>query len=150
MTPSPDSQHVPVLTREQLALVWGLRVLGLVDLLALVAVVMPIAWMSAINELCGLGPFPDSKIAGYLARTTSALYALHGALVLFISADIVRYRPLITFLAAAAVVHGGILLGIDLTVGMPFFWTLLEAPAFAATGVAMLWLQRRIPPTSPT
>lgn len=147
MNPPYENQPVDRPSREQVALVWGLRLLGLIDLLALVAVVMPLPWMSTINEWCGLGPFPDSKIAEYLARTTSALYALHGALVLFISADVRRYRPLITFLAAAAVVHGGILLGIDLAVGMPFFWTLLEAPLFAATGVAMLWLQRRIPPT---
>lgn len=124
-------------------LIWALRILGAVDLLALIAVVMPLTWMSSINDLCGLGPLPDSRIVGYLARTTSALYALHGAMVLFIAGDVVRYRPLITFLAVAAVVHGVILLGIDLSTGMPFFWTLLEAPSFAATGFLVLWLQQR-------
>lgn len=124
-------------------LIWALRILGVVDLLALVAVVMPLGWMSSINDLCGLGPLPDSRIVGYLARTTSALYALHGAMVLFIAGDVIRYRPLIRFLAFAAIVHGGILLGIDLATGMPFFWTLLEAPLFAATGVLVLWLQQR-------
>jgi hypothetical protein len=124
-------------------LIWALRILGIVDMLALIAVVMPLEWMSYINDLWGLGPLPDSRIVSYLARTTSALYALHGAMVLFISCDVVRYRPLITFLAVAAVVHGGILLGIDLTNRMPLVWTLLEAPLFAATGVLVLWLQHR-------
>src|SRR6188768_960788 len=104
-------------------LIWALRILGVVDLLALIAVVMPLGWMSSINDLCGLAPLPDSRIVGYLARTTSALYALHGAMVLFIAGDVIRYRPLITFLAVAAVVHGGILLGIDLTTRMPLMWT---------------------------
>jgi hypothetical protein len=67
-------------------------------------------------------------------------------MVLFIAGDVVRYRPLITFLALAAIVHGGILLGIDLATGMPFFWTLLEAPLFAATGLLVLWLQSQNAP----
>ena len=128
---------------KNLGLIWGLRVLGVIDMLALIAVVMPLDWMSRINDLCGLAPLPNSHIVGYLARTTSALYALHGALVLFISCDVNRYRPLITFLAIAAVVHGGILLAIDLASGMPFFWTLVEGPSFVATGVIIWWLQRR-------
>ncbi len=126
-----------------LGLMWGLRILGTVDLLALIAVVMPLPWMSFINDLCGLGPLPDSHIVGYLARTTSLLYALHGAMILFISRDINRYRPLIAFLAVAAVVHGMILLGIDLATGMPFFWTLIEGPSFAVTGILVLWLLRQ-------
>ncbi len=134
----------------ELVLIWGLRLLGLIDMLALLAVVMPLEWMAWINDLCGLETFPESRIVSYLARTTSALYALHGALLLFISADVDRYRPLITFLAAAAVVHGAILLGIDLAVGMPFFWTLLEAPAFTAIGLAVLWLQQRKDLTTPS
>ncbi len=133
--------------RREFLLVWGLRLMGVVDMLALIAVVMPIEWMSRINDLCGLGPLPESKIVGYLARTTSALYALHGALILFISCDVARYRPLISFLGLIAVIHGVILLGIDLAVGMPFFWTLLEAPSFVFIGLVVLWIQGRKKPT---
>ncbi|MDB5339476.1 MAG: hypothetical protein JWN70_5095 [Planctomycetaceae bacterium] len=132
----------------ELVLIWGLRLLGLIDMLALIAVMMPLEWMSQINDLCGLETFPQSRIVSYLARTTSALYALHGALVLFISFDVVRYRPLITFLGIVAIIHGAILLGIDVAVGMPFFWTMLEAPAFTATGFAVLWVQRQKTPTN--
>ncbi|MDB5387255.1 MAG: hypothetical protein JWM11_2901 [Planctomycetaceae bacterium] len=116
-----------------------LQLLGVIDLLALLAVAMPLDWMSVIHSNCGLGPLPEGRIVGYLARTTSTLYALHGALILFISIDIDRYRPLIRFLACAAMAHGAILLGIDLMQGMPWFWTILEAPIFAATGIAVLW-----------
>jgi hypothetical protein len=66
---------------------------------------------------------------------------LHGAMVLFISFDVNRYERLITFLAAAALVHAGIMLGIDLNEGMPMWWTLVEAPGFAATGAVVLILQ---------
>jgi hypothetical protein len=120
-----------------------LQLLGAIDLFALIAVVMPLQWMSWVHAICGMGPLPEGRIVGYLARTTSALYALHGALILFISIDIDRYRPLVRFLAVAAIVHGAILLGIDLSQGMPWFWTFFEAPTFAATGIALLYYLQR-------
>ena len=78
---------------------------------------------------------------GYLSRSASFLYALHGAMVLFISFDLLRYWRLVTFLATAALVHGAVMLGIDLAEGMPAWWTVVEGPAFAATGGVVLLLQ---------
>jgi hypothetical protein len=124
------------------ALVVALRLFGTLDLLALLAVLMPTEWMARGHTWLGLGELPREPIVGYLTRSASALYALHGALILFISGDTLRYARLITFLAVAALVHGGVMLGIDLAVGMPAFWTLLEGPAFAATGAIVLVLQR--------
>ena len=105
------------------ATVLVLRVLGCVDVLALVAVVMPQAWMAKGHAWAGLGDLPAVPILGYLSRSASFLYALHGAMVLFISFDLPRYRRLVTFLAAAALVHGAVMLGIDLAEGMPLWWT---------------------------
>jgi len=119
----------------------ALRILGLVDLLALLAVFMPRHWMEVGNAWSGLGELPLGPLVGYLARSASALYGLHGAMILFISFDVNRYERLITFLAAAALVHAGIMLGIDLNEGMPTWWTLVEAPGFAATGAVVLVLQ---------
>jgi len=147
MNPPADADISERDSRRRVLLVWGLRLMGVIDMLALIAVVMPLDWMSRISDLCGLGPFPSSRLVNYLARTTSALYALHGALILFISFDVVRYRPLISFLGLIAIIHGVILLGIDLAVGMPFFWTLLEAPSFVAIGIVVLWVQGWKEPT---
>src|SRR5262249_47918114 len=77
-----------------------------------------------------------------LARSTSFLYALHGATVLFLSFDLSRYWSLITFLAAIALVHGAVMLGIDLAEGMPLWWTVVEGPGIFATGAVGLSLQR--------
>lgn len=123
-------------------LIWTLRLLGALDLLALVAIGMPLSWMSRINEYCGMGPFPETPLVGYLTRTSSTLYALHGAVLIFVSGDTERYRPFISFLALATIVHGACLLLIDLAVGMPLFWTVLEGPSFSATGALLLWLTR--------
>lgn len=119
-----------------------LRLMGAVDLLALIAVFIPLDWMSWINVRCGLESFPEGRLVGYLTRTTSALYALHGALTLFVSTDVDRYRPLIQFMGAAVVVHGILLLGIDLTQNMPWYWTLFEGPIFASLGIAVFYLTR--------
>ena len=129
--------------KNQTGLVVVLRILGVVDLLALLAVFLPLEWMARTHFRLGLGELPREPIVGYLTRSASALYALHGAMILFISFDTRRYDRLITFLAAAALVHGAVMLGIDLAVGMPAFWTLCEGPAFAATGALVLVIQRR-------
>jgi hypothetical protein len=128
-------------TKNQTGLVFILRVFGVMDLLALLAVFLPLEGMARTHAWLGLGELPREPIVGYLTRSASALYALHGAMILFISFDVSRYARLITFLAVAALVHGAIMFVIDLVVGMPVFWTLLEGPAFAATGAVVLWMQ---------
>lgn len=122
-------------------LVVALRVLGVVDLLALLAVVMPRRWMEWGHVWAGLGEIPEGPLVGYLARSASALYGLHGAMILFISFDVRRYWRLITFLAVAALVHGAVMFGIDVAEGMPRWWTTVEGAGFAATGAVVLLLQ---------
>ena len=89
--------------------------------------------------------FPAVPVAWYLARSTSLLYALHGAMAVFISYDIPRYWRLIRFLALAAVAHGGLVLAIDVSAGMPGWWSMIEGPCFAVTGLVMLGLMHRVP-----
>lgn len=128
---------------EHQALKWVLRGLGMLDMLALAGVFMPMLWTEQVNLQVGLGALPTGPLTGYLIRTTSALYALHGAMMFWISFDVARYRPLIAFLAWAALIHGALLAGIDLTEGMPVWWTAIEGPGFALTGVVVLLLLRR-------
>src|SRR5262249_25937500 len=104
---------------------------------------MPPHWMDVGHKWLGLGPIPQEPIVGYLARSASALYALHGAMVLFMSFDVERYAPLIRFMGLAALVHGAVILGIDFFEGLPALWRYGEGPAFAAARVAVLWLQRK-------
>lgn len=123
----------------RLALV--LRALGCLDLVAIIVVMMPQQWIELAHTWSGLGAMPREPIVGYLVRSTSALYALHGAMVVFISFDVTRYERLIRFLALAALVHGAVMFGIDIAESMPPLWRFGEGPAFAATGAIVLWLQ---------
>jgi hypothetical protein len=131
-------------------LVVVLRAFGVLDLCALGAVVAPLPWMAAAHAWLGLGPMPQGPLVGYLIRSASALYALHGALALFLSFDVLRYWRVITFLAAAALVHGAVMFGIDLAEGMPAWWTAFEGVGFAATGAVVLCAQWAAgPPAGP-
>lgn len=118
-----------------------LRAFGCLDLAALIAVIMPQEWLDMGHRWAGLGSIPHEPIVGYLARSASALYALHGAMIVFISFDVARYERLIRFLALAALVHGAVMFGIDAAEQMPRIWRYGEGPAYVATGALILWLQ---------
>ena len=123
-------------------LIWMLRAIGLFDLIALFAVLSPRSWISASHQALGMGSFPHEPIAGYLARCTSIWYASYGILLWFISYDIRRYSPLITFLAGAMFVQGFVIISIDILEAMPQWWILLEGPCCSALGASLLLLQR--------
>jgi hypothetical protein len=126
----------------QVALRWLLRLIGTGSLLALVFVPVPSAWMNDIHRLLGMGPLPDAPVVGYLARSTSAFYALFGGLLWLVSFDVARYRPVVLYLGGAFVVFGLCLAVIDAVEGLPRFWRLAEGPLDAAFGAAILWLGR--------
>ncbi|MCC7423577.1 MAG: hypothetical protein IT428_25180 [Planctomycetaceae bacterium] len=124
-------------------LVRALVVFAVLDLLALGPVFFPYEWMNEIHRRCGLGELPREPIVSYLARTASLLYALHGAVILFVAFDVRRYWPLVRFLAMLAIVHGGLLVFIDLREALPGWWQAIEGFCIAAMGGAVLWLLRR-------
>jgi hypothetical protein len=107
--------------------VW-LRAVGLVDLLAIGAVFASNRSLASMHARLGMGTFPDAPVAWYLARSASWLYVLFGVLLLFLSTDVVRYRPVIRFLAACGFASGVVLLGINWSAGLPAWWTATEGP----------------------
>jgi hypothetical protein len=138
MSPPSDSVSSP-----NRSLAWFLRAIGCLDMLAVAAVIMPRSMMDLAHSWTGLGAIPPEPIVGYLARSASALYVLHGAMVVLISFDLTRYKGLIRFLGLASLLHGAVLFGIDIAEGMPPLWRYSEGPVFAASGLIILWLQHR-------
>jgi hypothetical protein len=126
------------------ALVIILRVLGGIVLLALLAVIMPHSCMETTNRWLGLGELPDTAIVGYLTRSLSVMYAMHGALLVYLSCNVRRFAPVIRFFAAVGVVFGVIMLGIDLAVGMPWWWTWGEGPFVVPVYALVFWLATRV------
>ena len=119
-----------------------LRIVGVMALFALVAVVMPKSWMANTHQWLGLGELPDTPIVQNLARSVSGFYALFGAVCLVMAADLDRYRPLVRFLGIAVTLFGVALIGIDLTAGLPSWWTVSEGPPTSVFGLVMFFLAR--------
>ncbi|MGD8375389.1 MAG: hypothetical protein PVF68_04545 [Acidobacteriota bacterium] len=124
------------------ALAWLLRINGALACLAIVAVFFPTVWIDAGSRLAGLGPFPDTVLTQYLVRSVSAIYALLGALVLYLAAHVEHHRQLVVFVGWLTVALGAALTGIDFSLGMPASWSWGEGPPTVVVGVAIVWLGR--------
>lgn len=122
-----------------------LRIIGSSSLLALIFVAVPYSWMNSIHADLGMGPLPDAPVVGYLARSTSAFYALLGGLLWVSSFDLQRHRRILIYLGAASACFGLVLLLVDWGEGMPWFWTAWEGPFVMVFGLAILILSRRLP-----
>ena len=125
-----------------------LRLVGSSSLFALVFVAAPHAWMDSIHSTLGMGQFPDTPVVFYLARSTSAFYALLGGLFWVISFDLGRHRRVLIYLGAAVTSFGVVLLAVDWVEGMPFFWALWEGPFVMVFGLSILLLSRGVEPPS--
>ena len=112
-------------------------------LLATVAVFLPVSQMAIMHRWLGLGEFPDAPITIYLARSTSLLYAMHGAVMFYVAWHFDRCQLLVPLLGWLHVVLGTVMIGVDLNAGMPLYWTAGEGLPIALTGCAILWLFRR-------
>jgi hypothetical protein len=117
-----------------------LRLIGTSSLLALVFVAAPHSWMRDIHAALGMGELPDAPVVWYLARSTSAFYAILGGLFWVVSFDPTRYRSVLLYLGSAVVLLGVSLLSIDFLEGMPLFWWVWEGPFVTAFGLTILAL----------
>lgn len=122
-----------------------LRLIGLVMLPAFAAVFLPTAWMARAHGALGLGEFPATPIVEYLTRSISALYGVHGGLLLVISGNVERYRGVVAYVATMHLFFGLGMLAIDVHAGMPWFWTVAEGPPIVAAALILLYLLRSIP-----
>jgi hypothetical protein len=122
-----------------------MRVVGGAALLAMVPVLMPYSWMDAIHGRLGMGELPSAPVVGYLARSTSALYAIVGGLLWLVSFDLRRHANVTLYMGIVFVCMGVVLFGVDHVEGMPWFWTWQEGPINVAIGSSLLILRRGVP-----
>ena len=123
-----------------------LRVMGSSSLLALFFIGVPHSWMESIHASLEMCPLPDAPVVGYLARSTSAFYAMAGGLFWVVSFDLERHRRVLIFLGGAITALGFVLLVVDWAEGLPFWWAIWEGPFVVAFGIVLSWLSRRIAP----
>lgn len=126
------------MTRDRFLVIF-LRVAGAVSGSAALCAVMPLRAMDAAHRALGMGPLPGGPVVEYLARSTSAFYALLGGLLWVFSLDLPRYRPLVRLTGYASIAMGILLLWTDVKTGLPWFWQVAEGPFNALFGVVLLW-----------
>ncbi|HEY1067473.1 MAG TPA: hypothetical protein VGE52_15230 [Pirellulales bacterium] len=136
--PSPDEAAI----RRQGRVVVLLRASAVLLCLAAPAVVMPIEMMQTVHGSLGLGRLAETPLVSYLARSLSAFYAFHGLTLWFLSRDVPRYAPLLEFFGLLGVLAGVGMIALDVVVGMPFLWSLIEGPAIVLVYGSLLFLIR--------
>ena len=132
------------MNRYERTLVLLLRLDGIIMLAALLPSMMPLAWMQATHRYLGMGELPDGPIIGYLTRSLSLMYAMHGAILLFLSLDVRRFLPVVKYVAVLTILFGLWLIGLDVFVGMPSFWTASEGPSLFILYCVVVWLTGRV------
>ncbi len=142
---SPGHKRVVIMREPEQTLAILLRIVGLVSFSAIIPTFMPFAWMEAAHGWLGLGELPDAPIVHYLTRSTSLLYAAHGAVVVYVSFNVRRYLPALRFTAVVLGFCGVSMTTIDLWSGLPWFWAGLEGPFLIVAALVLGWLTGRIP-----
>jgi hypothetical protein len=120
---------------------WVLRLVGLTEMLAFGAVVMPRTWMVETNGRLGLAELPDTPLVNSILRQVSFTYRLHGLALWVIAWDVVRYRPLVIFTGIGYLLAGPTLIAIDFIWGMPMWWVIGDGGGCLLIGVMILWLE---------
>ncbi|MDP6083775.1 MAG: hypothetical protein QF749_07020 [Verrucomicrobiota bacterium] len=130
-------------TAEKL-LVWILRGAGVVCTLAIVPMLMPIAWAQSAHAAIGLGELPVEPIVEYLVRGMSAMCALYGGLLLLLANDVHRYRRVITYQAIAILTIATC--GTIIMHSLPDLgkYVLIDGISCWLYCVPILWLQTRL------
>ena len=128
------------MNRYEKTLVFLLRLDAIILLTALFPAMMPFAWMQEIHRSLGMGELPEGPILGYLTRSLSVMYAMFGAMELFVSLDVRRYLPFVKFVAVLEILFGLCMAALDVVVGMPLMWRICEGPYVFLLGCLVLWL----------
>ncbi|MBN2449625.1 MAG: hypothetical protein JXR77_04510 [Lentisphaeria bacterium] len=128
----------------RLVLVWVLRLMGMAELSAVVAVFLPAAWMGCIHEFLGLGAFAAASTTVYLARHLSAMYVVHGGFLWVASVNPEGHLPLVRYVGASGLVFSVFITVLDVWHGFPWYWMLAEGPGLTVCSGIILWCARGI------
>ena len=121
---------------------WLLRLVGVFELLAFFAVVMPRSWMEASHAWLGMGAMPEGPVLMFMIRQASYVYGMHGVSLFVLAADVERFRPLVRLNGVSFLLAAPVFFLIDYVEGMPAWWTLMDSAGCGVFGAALLWLTR--------
>jgi hypothetical protein len=130
------------MSRQQLQ-VWLLRLAGATEMLAFTAVVMPRSWMEISHAWLGMGEMPGGPLIMFMIRQASYTYGMHGISLWVIATDVERFRLLVILNGIAYLLAGPVFFLIDVSSGIPFWWTMVDTFGCGGLGLVLLLLTRR-------
>lgn len=116
----------------------ALMTVGTFDLLAWGALFLSDETMASVHQALGLGDLPASPVVGYLARTASIQYGLHGVLLWATAMNVARFAPLVPWLGGLKLMQALAIAAVDATSSMPLWWTIVEPTCLAFAGIGLL------------
>ena len=127
------------MSRESLQ-AWLLRAAGAFEMLAFFAVVMPRSWMEASHAWLGMGEMRTSPLLMFMIRQSSYTYGMHGVGLWILASDVRRFRPLVILNGVAYLLAAPVFYLIDVSAGIPWWWTAADVLGCGLFGGALLWL----------
>ncbi len=127
-----------------------LMLVGVVQCAAVIAVFMPHSWMDLCSRLMDVDSLPTGSLPGYLARLSSAMYVVHGTMLIITAWNLPLVLPIVIPFARLTIALGGIMLWIDVAERMPIVWTFLETIALVLSGGITEYFARRAAPQTPS
>jgi hypothetical protein len=122
---------------------WLLRLSGAIEILAFFAVIMPRSWMEISHAWLGMGEMPNGPVLMFMIRQASYTYGMHGVSLWVLASDVTRFRKLVILNGIAYLLAAPVFFWIDLTSGMPWFWTVGDSLSCGFFGAALLLLNWR-------
>jgi hypothetical protein len=119
-----------------------LYLVGFIQLSAIVSVFMPKSWMDACSSAMGVTALEDTPIAGYLARLSSAMYVVHGMLLVCLAGLLPEQLRMVHVFSRTTFGLAFMMLWIDVIEGMPTHWTWFEFIALFGNATIMELLAR--------
>lgn len=101
---------------------------------------MPRSWMEVSHAWLGMGEMPGGPLIMFMIRQASYTYGMHGVSLWVLASDVVRFRTLVILNGISFLLAALVFFLIDVTSGMPWFWTVGDALACGFFGAALLWL----------
>ena len=119
---------------------WLLRLVGAFEVLAFLAVLMPRSWMEASHAWLGMGEMLVSPLLMFMIRQASYTYGMHGVALWIIAQDVRRFRPLVILNGVAYLLGAPVFYFIEVSAGIPWWWTAADVLGCGLFGGALLWL----------
>jgi hypothetical protein len=116
-----------------------LRFYSVAALVALPAVLLPRLALEKVSWAMGFGQPPMTPVALYMMAGGAAVYLAQAVLMWVISADVVRYQPLVRLIAWILVTCGPLFFWIDSQAGLPWWWVTMDSAGSLTAGLVLSW-----------